>query len=106
MLDTAREARSLAAGRSSGDLENDRVFFLALTRLLEILGEAARRIPQEVRGRYPGLRWKGITGMRDWIAHGCDELDLDVIWDAVTHDLDPLIERLERIVAELPAASD
>ena len=75
MLDFAREARALAAGRSLDDLETDRNFFLSLTRLLEILGEAARRVPPAARERCPELRWKGMTGMRDWLAHGYDDLD-------------------------------
>ena len=102
MLDFAREARMLAAGRTANDLVTNRGFFLALSRLFEMLGEAARRIPSDVRDRYPELRWKGMTGLRDWIAHGYDELDLDLIWDTVVNDLDPLIQRLERIIPDWP----
>lgn len=47
-----------------------------------------------------------MTGMRDWIAYGYDDLDLEVIWDAVTHDLDSLIDRLEKIVSDWPAHND
>jgi uncharacterized protein with HEPN domain len=55
MLDHAREAVDLAQGRSRDDLDSDRLLQLALTRLVEIVGEAASRVPSELQGRHPQL---------------------------------------------------
>lgn len=57
MLEHAREAIALVAGRSRGEVEKDRILTLALTRLLEIVGEAASRVPAEVRANYPAIPW-------------------------------------------------
>jgi len=48
-------------------------------RLVEVLGEAVKRLPEELRIRHPQLPWKKIAGTRDYIAHGYDSVDYDVI---------------------------
>lgn len=58
MLDYAREAALLIQGREKSESKNDRVLHLALTRLMEILGEAATRIAPQSRSRYPNLPWR------------------------------------------------
>ena len=98
MLDYAEEAHGLARVRSRDDLSSDRLLALGLTRLVEVIGEAAGRLPPEVRRRYPGIEWRQIIGMRSRLIHGYDTLDADILWDAVTRDMPPLIEELERIL--------
>jgi uncharacterized protein with HEPN domain len=49
-------------------------------RLVEILGEAVKRLPNELRDRHPQLPWDKIAGTRDYIANGYDRVDYDVIW--------------------------
>ena len=71
---------------------------LALVRLVEIVGEAANRLPIEDQSRYPSIPWKEIVGMRNRLVHGYDAIDLDVLWDTVRIDLPQLIEELERIL--------
>ena len=75
MLDHALEARAMARGRTRADLENDRMFQLALTRLIEIIGEAAARVSKPTRDRYPGIPWAEIIGMRHRLIHGYDVVD-------------------------------
>lgn len=58
MLDHAREARAMVEGRSRGDLESDRMLNLAVVRLMEIVGEAAARVPEEFRHRFPEIPWQ------------------------------------------------
>jgi uncharacterized protein with HEPN domain len=65
MLDYAREAVTFAAGKSNSDLESDRMLVLALTRAIEIIGEAAANISQDYRDRHPDIPWKPIVGMRN-----------------------------------------
>lgn len=57
MLDYAREALALTQGRQRADLDNDRLLDLALTRLLEIIGEAANRVPEEIQEAHPEIAW-------------------------------------------------
>jgi uncharacterized protein with HEPN domain len=57
MLDHAQEAQQLASGRNRDDLDRNRLLFLALTRLLEIIGEAAGRVSQASRDCHPEIEW-------------------------------------------------
>ena len=98
MLDHAREARQLAAERSRGDLDSDRLFHLAMTRLLEIVGEAAGRVSESTRDQCPGIAWSQIVGLRNRLIHGYDQVDCDILWAIVSSDLDPLISELEAIL--------
>jgi uncharacterized protein with HEPN domain len=97
MLDHAREAGALAADRSRLDLDADRVFHLAMTRLLEILGEAAGRVTERTRKKHTTIAWTGIVGLRNRLIRGYDEVDCDVLWTIVEGDLTPFIAQLEAI---------
>ena len=98
MLDYAREAYLLAQDHTRAEFDSNRILNLALTRLLEIIGESANRIPVENQLRHPGIDWTQIIGMRNRLIHGYDILDLDVVWDTITEDLPTLIQALESIL--------
>lgn len=98
MLDHAKEAVGLLDGKEKAELSRNRVLELALVRLVEIVGEAANRLPIEDQERYASIPWKAIVGMRNRLVHGYDAIDLDVLWDTVRIDLPQLIEELERIL--------
>jgi len=85
----------MATGRKRADLDSDRQFSLALVRLLEIIGEAANRVRDDQRARIPQVPWAQIVGMRNRLIHGYDEVDFDILWQIVSHDLPKLIEVLE-----------
>jgi len=73
---------------------------LALTRLVEIVGEAANRVSQATQQASSHIPWPQITGMRNRLVHGYDVIDFDLLWDTVTHDVPPLITALAAIVAK------
>jgi uncharacterized protein with HEPN domain len=98
MLDAAREAQQLSAGLSRQRLEEDRVLTLALIRLLEVVGEAANRIPPEARPTHPDIPWQAIIGLRHRLIHGYDQVDLDVLWQILSADLPRLARGLEQIL--------
>ena len=98
MLDHAREVVALAEGKTRRDLDNDRLLELALVRLLEIVGEAASRIPKEECAKHPEIPWPEIVGLRNRLIHGYDAVDLDILWQIIVHDLPPLVAALEAIV--------
>ncbi len=100
MLYHAREALAMVEGRQRGDLDTDRMLELALTRLIEIIGEAASRVSDQTRRKYPEIPWAEIVGMRHRLIHGYDAVNLDILWDTVQIDLPPLIARLESILGE------
>ena len=100
MLEHAREAVDLAAGESRKGLRSNRVLELALTRLVEITGEAAARVSPAGQARYPQIPWPEIIGLRNRLVHGYDAVDLDILWDILQFDLPPLIAALEGILGE------
>ena len=100
MLDHAREASALVQGKSRADLDSDRLLEPALVRLLEIVGEAASRVPGDDCARYPEIPWSQIVGLRNRLIHGYDAVDLDILWQIVEHDIRLLISALETILGQ------
>lgn len=100
MLDHAREAVDITRSKSRENLDRDRLLNLALTRLIEIIGEAANRIRNDTQLKHPEIPWPQIIAMRNRVIHAYDEVDLNVLWDVIELDLPPLVEQLQRIVEE------
>lgn len=98
MLSHACEAVELLNDSSPEKFRNHRVLQLALTRLVEIIGEAASRVSEETQLRTPNIPWPQIRGMRNRLIHGYDVIDYDLLWDTVMADLPPLIAELKKIV--------
>lgn len=98
MLDHVREAIILSKGKSSAELIDDRVLALALVRLMEIVGEAANRVPKEEQSRHPEIPWTQIIGLRNRLIHGYDAIDYEVLWHILNRDLPDLVLSLERIL--------
>ncbi|PTL35119.1 hypothetical protein CLG94_11600 [Candidatus Methylomirabilis limnetica] len=100
MLSHAREAVDLLGGSIREELAANRVLQLALTQLVEIIGEAANRMSQPTQSRHPEIPWLQIIGMRNRLVHGYDVIDFDLLWDTITTDLPPLIDALQEIVED------
>lgn len=100
MLDAACEALGFAAGRHRRDLDTDRMLVLALVKAIEIIGEAGARVSIECRDATPDVPWPEIVGMRNRLVHAYFDVDLDVVWTTVRHDLPPLVEALQAALEE------
>ncbi len=98
VLDAARKAVALAAGKTRAQVEADEIGQLALARLLEIVGEAAGKVSPEFRAAHPELPWTEMSGLRNRLAHAYFDVDLDVLLDIVATDLPPLIKQVEDIL--------
>lgn len=96
ILDAAREACSFAQAKSRSDLDRDRMLALALTKCIEIVGEAAASLSAEGKAEFPNIPWRAIVAMRNRLIHAYFDVDLDRVWDTVRDDLPPLIAALER----------
>ena len=99
MLEHAREAVALVRGKRREDLDSDRLLNLALVRLVEIVGEAAARVPKESWPAHPQIPWAQIVSLRNRLIHGYDAVDFDILWQIVTRDLPDLISALEGILS-------
>ena len=101
MRDHAREALDFASGRTRADLDSDRMLTLALVRLVEVIGEAAARVPEEVRSQHPQIPWQQIVAMRNRLIHAYDQISLERLWEVVSSDLPALVKELDQIIAKL-----
>ena len=98
MLDYSKEAVDMAQARSRADLDTDRMFNLALVRLIEVVGEAASKVVREFRLNHPEVPWRVIVDTRNQLIHGYDDIDFDEVWLIIQDDLPPLISQLQAIV--------
>ncbi|HEX6370945.1 MAG TPA: HepT-like ribonuclease domain-containing protein [Longimicrobium sp.] len=101
MRDATRQALEFAVDRSRADLDTDAMLMLALTRLLEIIGEAAKNVSAPTRALAPGIPWREIAGTRDRIAHGYFDINLDTVWHILTLDLPKLERELDHLIPHL-----
>jgi uncharacterized protein with HEPN domain len=101
MRDAARRAVEIARSSTRAELDATRVETLALTRLIEVIGEASRRVPEEFRRAHPEIPWRLIAGTRDRLIHGYDEVDLDILWNIVAEQLPDLVARLDAVLRTL-----
>lgn len=101
MLDMARKAVGKAAGLTHDAYETDENLRLALTHLVQVIGEAGRRVSSEFSDGHPEIPWREIVGMRHKVVHDYLGVDEDIVWQVVTEDLPPLIAALEKILAPL-----
>jgi uncharacterized protein with HEPN domain len=100
MLDHIEEAVALAKNRTRADLESDRVFFLALLKLVEIVGDAATRISDPMQAAHPAIPWREIIVTRNRLIHGYDAVDFDILWEIVTADFAPLARQIKALLPE------
>lgn len=98
MLEAAQKAVAFSEHRTRGDLETDEQFALALTRLLEIIGEAAGSVSDTVRESNTAIPWRSIVSTRNRLIHGYFDVDLDILWNIVTHDLPLLIREIQSLM--------
>jgi uncharacterized protein with HEPN domain len=97
MLDAAEKVVHYMTGKTRQDLADDELLALALVRLLEIIGEAAKRVSEEARGTYSQIAWRQIGRTRDRLIHGYDSVDYDIVWSIVQQDIPVLIDQLKQI---------
>lgn len=82
--------------RDRASLDEDEIFRLALTKLLEIVGEAAKQVSLETRRSHPEVPWSAAARMRDRLVHHYFDINLDVLWSTVTVDLPALLKVVPR----------
>jgi uncharacterized protein with HEPN domain len=86
--------------------ERDELLQAWFVRHLQIIGEAARATPEEIRALAPEISWHQIAGMRNVLVHGYFEIDTDLVWDTVTGDVPALKPAIEHLLATLNSAGE
>lgn len=99
MLDMARKAVGKTQGLSREAYDVDENLRLALIHLVQVIGEAARKVSTAFTDEHPEIPWMNIIGMRHKVVHDYLGVDEDIVWQVVTEDLPHLVATLEPIVA-------
>ncbi|MDM7273679.1 HepT-like ribonuclease domain-containing protein [Sulfurihydrogenibium azorense] len=88
-------------GMEFEDLVKDDKTSSAVIRKFEIIGEAARNIPNRIREKYPQIPWKHMVGMRDRLIHGYFGIDYKLVWDTLKLEIPKLKPELQKILKEM-----
>ncbi|MCD4687457.1 MAG: DUF86 domain-containing protein [Anaerolineae bacterium] len=99
MLDAAHEALVFADEESLETLRTDRKLLLALVKDIEIIGEAASRLSDEIQQTNAHIPWPQIVGMRNRLIHAYFDIEVETVWKTVIDDLPPLITELETLLS-------
>lgn len=103
ILDEARFLAQEARARTREEFLSDDITRRAFVRSIEIIGEAAKKIPDDIRAMDATIPWRSISGMRDRLIHDYSGVDYVVVWDVATREATTLIERIEAILQQLPS---
>jgi uncharacterized protein with HEPN domain len=87
--------------RDRASFDRDELLQVWFLRHLQILGEAASGLPQDVRVLAPDVPWPSIVGMRNVLVHGYFDIDADIVWEAARRDVPALRSALQRLLQEL-----
>lgn len=90
ILDEIEYLNSLRSTISYDDLLNDTTTEHAVTRSLEIIGEAAKNVPVKIRKENPGIPWKFMAGIRDKVIHGYFAINYEIVWNVIQQKLPEL----------------
>ncbi|MFQ6071834.1 MAG: DUF86 domain-containing protein [Methanosarcinales archaeon] len=101
MLSSLQEIEDFTKDMDFETFIKDRKTVNAVIRSLEVMGEAVKRIPDEIRSRYSEIPWKYIAGMRDKLIHEYDGVDLEIVWEVIKKEAPPLKPLFEKILREI-----
>ena len=101
MLDAVKKGISFVEDISFSEFKVDDKTQFAVIRAIEIIGEASKKIPTEIKKQYREIPWKEIGGMRDKLIHDYFGVDIEVVWKTVEEDLHSLKPLLVQMKKEL-----
>lgn len=91
-----------SADLERGDFLQNETLKRAFVRSIEIIGEAAKHVPDDFRSAHPEFEWRAMAGMRDRLIHGYFGVDYELVWDVVVNKIPKLRQQLVQLLSELP----
>lgn len=106
ILNAMTEVREFTVRMDFGSFSTDRKTINAVVRSLEVIGEASKQIPDEIREQHPLVPWKYMAGMRDKLSHEYWGVDLEIVWRVVQEELPLLEPHLRKVRGQLESGSE
>jgi uncharacterized protein with HEPN domain len=106
ILDAVAAIERFTLGIEFEDFSQNLEKVFAVSRAMEIMGEAVKRIPDSVRIQYPAIPWRDIAGMRDKLIHDYFNTDLEIIWKAVQEDIPQLKGMISEVLKDLQDSAE
>jgi uncharacterized protein with HEPN domain len=100
ILDSIDEIESFISGMDHDEFNEDRKTVNAVIRSLEVIGEAAKKVPKEITDRYNKVPWKKMCAMRDKLIHEYFGVDEDIVWKVATEEIPPIKPFIQQILDE------
>lgn len=101
ILDAIGEIESFTSGLELENFLNNSLYQSAIVRQIEIIGEAANRLTDELKEKYEDIEWKGIAGFRNILVHEYYEVDYILVWDIIKIKLPELKQSITKILKEM-----
>lgn len=101
ILDSINDIDVFIKGMNYRQFKNDRKTVNAVVRSIEVIGEASKKIPKNIRDKYPELPWKKMAGMRDKLIHEYFGIDMEILWKAAKEEIPHLRPAIQKILRDL-----
>jgi uncharacterized protein with HEPN domain len=98
MAEALETVQRFVVGRTRSDLDTDDMFRLALTRAIEVVGEAASRVTMGTQQNHPQVPWRALAGMRNRLIHAYFDVDRNIVWTTATNDVPDLLVQVRAIL--------
>jgi uncharacterized protein with HEPN domain len=96
ITESCEKVQRFTAGMERAALLADERTYDAVLRNLEVIGEAAKHVPDDVKQQMPGIEWRKISGLRDIVVHAYFGIDNEILWDIVQNKVPVLRRAIER----------
>jgi len=101
VLESCHRIEQYTEGMTFSKFVKDNLVYDAVLRNIEVIGEAVKQIPPEIRNQHPEIDWRRIAGMRDIVAHHYFSIYDEIVWDIVKNKIPVLKEQMNQILKEI-----
>ena len=101
ILKAMQEMQSFVSGKSFDDYRSDTMLRFAIERCVEIISEASRHIPADLKAAHPEVPWQNVADIGNILRHAYRAIDAHIMWKVATRDVGPLRRAVEQMLVQL-----